>query len=270
MKGLTRFFPLLAGVAVLGLVTPASAQETPRATQYAEVLKLPDWVGIWYPDWSQLFGGRAAAKPQLTPAAQAAYDKYLADTKEKGPDQYAQAHCLPPGLPGMMQQPYPIEILYSPGRVTIFAEAYSQVRRIYTDGRKNPEDPDLFFNGNSVGHWEGDTLVIETVGLNTETQLAPGIGHSDKMRVDEKIWIDKPGTLIDEMTFTDPETLTAPFVTRVAYKLDNDFPIREYVCGENNHLITGDSGAGANIDLGLDPNDTPLEDDPFGTGDAGQ
>jgi len=265
-----RFSRLLAATALalpLAAVTPASAQETPRATQYAEVLKLPDWVGIWYPDWGALFGGRAAQRPQLTPAAQAEYDKYLEATKVNGPDQYAQAHCLPPGLPGMMQQPYPIEILYSPGRVTIFAEAYSQVRRIYTDGRKNPEEPDLFFNGNSVGHWEGDTLVIETVGLNPETFLAPGIKHSDKVRVDEKIWLEKPGQLMDEMTFTDPEVLTAPFVARVAFKLDNDYPIREYVCGENNHLITGDAGAGANIDLGLDPNDTPLEDDPFGTGE---
>jgi len=266
MKGLTRFSQLLAGAAALALAAPALAEDsaTPRATEYQEVLKLPDWTGIWYPDWGALFGGRAA-RPQLTPAAQAAYDKYLADTKVNGPDQYAQAHCLPPGLPGMMQQPYPIEILYSPGRVTIFAEAYAQTRRIYTDGRKNPEDPDLFFNGNSVGHWEGDTLVIETVGLNTSTFISPGIGHSDKMRIDEKIWLEKPGQLIDEMTISDPEVLAVPFVTRVAFKLDNSFPIREYVCGENNHLITGD--AGANIDLGLDPNDTPLEDDPFGTGE---
>ena len=149
--------------------------------------------------------------------------------------------------------------------MTIFAEAYSQVRRIFTDGRKNPDEPDLFFNGNSIGHWDGDTLVIETVGLDTSTHIVPGIGHSEKMRIDEKIWLEKPGQLIDEMTITDPEVLSAPFVTRVVYKLDNKFPIREYVCGQNNHLMGG-PGEGANIDLGLDPNDPPVEDDPFGTG----
>lgn len=262
MKGLPRFASMFACASALALAAPAMAagETTPRATAYQEVTKLPDWTGIWYPDWGALFGGRAAAKPQLTPTAQAAYDKYLADTKENGPDQYAQAHCLPPGLPGLMQQPYPIEILYSPGRVTILTEAYAQARRVYTDGRKLPAEPDLFYNGNSIGHWEGDTLVIESTGFNLSTLIAPGIKHSEKMRVDEKIWLEKPGQLIDEMTITDPEVLTAPFVTRVAYKLDNSFPIREYVCSENNHLTTGENGA--NIDLGLESDET-VSDDPF-------
>lgn len=261
MKALHRFPLLLAGAAALAMAASASAQDTPRATDYQEVLKLPDWSGIWYPDWGALFGGRAAV-PQLTPAAQAVYDKYLADTKENGPNQAAQAQCLPPGLPGVMQQPYPIEILYSPGRVTILTEAYTQVRRIYTDGRKNPEEPDLFFIGNSVGHWEGDVLVVETVGLHPSTYIAPGIGHGEKMKIVERIWLEKPGQLMDEMTITDPDTLTQPFVTRVAYKLDNSYPIREYVCAENNHLISGENGANINLP-GIDPNDTPVSDDPF-------
>lgn len=263
MKALARFSPLLAGAALLAAAQAATAQDTPgpRATNYEEVLKLPDWHGIWYPDWAALFGNRGAV-PKLTPTAQAAYDKYLADTKENGPNQAAQAQCLPPGLPGTLQQPYPIEILFSPGRVTMLTEAYTQVRRIYTDGRKNPEEPDLYFVGNSVGHWEGDTLVVETVGLNTSTFIAPGIGHSEKMRIDEKIWLVKPEQLMIEMTISDPETLTEPFVTRVAYKLDNSFPIREYVCAENNHLISGENGANINLP-GIDPNDAPVSDDPF-------
>lgn len=265
MTGFTNLSKLLAAVAALAIVSPAVAQDTPRATEYQEVLKLPDWGGIWYPDWGALFGSRGTV-PKLTPTAQIAYDKYLADTKANGPNQLAQAQCLPPGLPGLMQQPYPIEILFSPGRVTILTEAYAQARRIYTDGRKNPAEPDLFFIGNSVGHWEGDVLVIETVGMHPSTFIAPGIGHSDKMRVDEKIWMEKPGQLIDEMTITDPDVLTGPYVTKVAYKLDNSFPIREYVCAENNHLTTGEHGA--NIDLRLE-DETPV-DDPFGEDEAGE
>jgi len=242
-----------------GASTPPQAPPAdfapPRATAYEEVLQLPDWVGIWYPDWTLLFGGRAAARPVLTPAAQAQFDAYNASIAEHGPNQEAQAQCLPPGIPGIIQQPYPMEILFSPGQVTILYEAYSQVRRIFTDGRGLPEEPDLFFNGNSIGRWEGNTLVVETVGLHPSTRIVPGLEHSEESRVVERIYLQAPGQLVDEITITDPNVLAEPFVTKVAYRLDNSFPIREYVCAENNRLVTGENGA--NIDLGLD------EEDPF-------
>lgn len=273
MTGLTTLPRALAGIAALALApavpAPLAAQDavaaadpapyvTPRATAYAEAAKLPDWTGIWYPDWAALFDGRAAARPQLTPEAQARFDAYQKEIAESGPNQEQQIKCLPPGLPGVMQQPYPIEILYSPGRVTIFTEAYEQARRIYTDGRPLPEDPDLFFNGNSIGRWEGDVLHVTTVGLHPSTAIVPGLNHSEQARVEERIWLEQEGQLIDEMTFIDPEVLTAPFVVRVVYKLDNAYPLREWVCSENNRLVT--DGHGANIDLGLDEEGQ----DPFG------
>jgi len=244
---------------LLVLASAASAQEfTPeRATAYEQVEQLPNWEGIWYPDWTLLFGGRAAARPVLTPAAQEAFDAYQASIRENGPNQEAQALCLPPGIPGVMQQPYPIEILYSPGRVTILTEAYSQARRIYTDGRPLPEDFDLFYNGNSVGYWDGDTLVVDTIGLHPRTNIVAGIPHTEASRVHEHIWLQAPGQLIIEYTITNPEVLEQPLVTRIAYRLDNEFPIREYVCSENNRLTTGDEGEGANIDLGFDHLDDP-------------
>lgn len=262
MKGFSIVARVLAGVAALALTAPAGAQNSPpyappRATSYEEATKLPDWTGIWYPDWAALFGERAKP-PVLTPAAQVKFDAYTKSIAENGPNQEQQAQCLPPGLPGVMQQPYPIEILYSPGRVTIFTEAYEQARRIYTDGRALPEEPDLFFNGTSIGRWDGDTLHVTTVGLHPSTYISPGINHGEGARIEERIWLDKPGQLIDEMTITDPEVLKEPFVTRVAYKLDNAFPLREYVCAENNRLVSGEHGA--NIDLGLDEDG----EDPFG------
>ncbi len=65
----------------------------------------------------------------------------------------------------------PIEFSYTPGMVTVIAEAYMQVRHIYTDGRAHPDDPDLTYNGNSIGHWEGDTLVVDSVGFSKDTPL---------------------------------------------------------------------------------------------------
>lgn len=242
-------------VAVAAFANPTQAQDayTPaRATDYAAVEQLPDWTGIWYPDWTLLFSSRAAARPVLTPTAQAAFDAYLESIRENGPNQEAQAQCLPPGVPGSMQLPFPIEILYSPDRVTILTEAYAQTRRIYTDGRALPsfEEMDLFYNGTSVGFWEGDMLVIDTVGLHPRTNIVAGIPHTEASRVHEHIWLQAPGELIVEFTITNPEVLAQPFVTRMAYKLDNEFPLREYVCSENNRLTTGDEGA--NIDLGFD------------------
>lgn len=259
MRGFGKF---LAALALVACGWPAAAQERTesgfepaRATAYEDLAALPDWTGIWYPDWSLLFSTRGSP-PVLTAEGQARVDAYNARIAETGPDQSAQAQCLPPGLPGALQQPYPIEILFSPGRVTILTEAYQLVRRIYTDGRALPEIPDLFFMGNSIGHWDGDTLVVETVGLHPDTNLVAGLKHTEASRIDERIFLQAPDELIVEMTFTNPELLAEPYVARVAYRLDNEFPIREYVCAENNRLMQGEDGA--NIDLGFE-----IEDDPF-------
>lgn len=262
MKGLGSCSAALAGGALLMAAMPATAQDqapspydAPDATAYEQVTQWPDWTGIWYPDWSLLFANRGQP-PVLTPEGQAQVDAYNARIADTGPDQSAQAQCLPPGLPGVMQQPYPIEILYSPDRVTIITEAYQQIRRIYLDGRDFGEHPDLFFAGNSTGRWEGDTLVVETVGLHPETNLVPGLKHTEASRIDERIFLQAPDQLILEMTFTNPDLLAEPYVARVAYKLDNEFPMREYICAENNRLEQGEGGA--NIDLGLEG-----EEDPF-------
>ncbi len=263
MTRVARIARAAACSAALMTAGAAMAQDTftpERATSYEEVLQLPDWTGIWYPDWSRLFSGRVATRPQLTPEAQAHFDAYQESIREHGPNQEAQAQCLPPGIPGVMQQPYPIEILFSPGRVTLLTEAYQQARRIYTDGRELPEDPDLFFNGNSVGFWEGDMLVVDTVGLNPATNIAAGIPHTEESRVHEHIYLQAPDELIVDVTITNPRVLTQPYTTRIAYRLDNEFPLREYVCAENNRLTSGEDGA--NIDLGFDHLDQ--EDDPFG------
>ena len=248
----------LAGGALGQDQAPAQAQASadytpPPATAYEEVTKWPDFTGVWGPDWSILFGAggrRPEVKPALTPAAQVKYDAFLAKQKAEGVDQSAQVHCLPPGMPNIMRQPYPIEFLYSPGRVTLFAETYSQARRIYVDGQELPEDPDPLFNGNSVGHWDGDALVVDTVGFAPSVMIAAGVGHGDKMKIHERFWLTAPDVMRVETTITDPDVLTEPLVQQLAYRKHADWQIREYVCEENNRLTP--DGGGANIDLKLD------------------
>lgn len=243
---------LLASAAlVLSGTAAAQPAAIPRAQGNAALDNLPDWSGVWNPDWSLLFGaGRTPApQPQLTPAAQAKLDNFREHQQEHGVDQTAQMMCLPPGMPAIMRQPYPIEIIFSPGRVTVFTETFSQARRIYLD-QPLPEDPDPYFNGNSVGHWEGDTLIVETVGFNPETEIAPGIPHGENMKIRERIWLEKPDVMRIETTITDLDVLTAPFVLQFAYKKELEWQIREYVCEENNRLRSDENGA--NIDLRLD------------------
>ena len=224
----------MTSVAVMAAADPVTPPPTPA--DYAAIARLPDWSGTWQPDWKSLFGagGRKPASPAATPVAAKALAAYAAGQAKGENLQGDSANCVPPGMPQIMRMPYPIEFLYTPGRVTIAAETYSQVRRIYTDGRPLPSDPDPAFNGSSVGHWEGDTLVVETIGLNEHTSLVPGLHPTAATRIEEKLHLIQPDLLQITTTVTDPALFTEPFVLVQNYLRKRDWQVREYVCEENN------------------------------------
>jgi hypothetical protein len=164
------------------------------------------------------------------------------------PEDNTTANCLPPGMPGIMGQPYPMEFLLTPGKVTIVIEAYTQVRHINTDGRPLPQDPDPKFFGTSVGHWEGGTLVAETVGFSDHVQLARGVPHGDKMKIVERFRLTDRDTMNIETTITDPVALAAPYTTVNTLKRHRDWTISEYICEENNRNYVDQTGkAGINL-----------------------
>src|SRR5687767_5093159 len=180
----TAVFSLVLPVFLLAPLVSGQAQEAvqraPTATDWSALAKLPDFSGVWETGGGAGRGrGGPPAGPQLTPAAEAKRKELQA----KGAEDSQTANCLPPGMPGIMGQPYPMEFLLTPGKVTIVIEAYQQVRHIYTDGRPLPSDPDPKFHGTSIGRWEGDTLVVETVGFSPLTDLARNVPHSGRMRV---------------------------------------------------------------------------------------
>ena len=142
-----------------------------------------------------------------------------------------------------MNQPYPMEFLLTPGKVTIVIEAYTQVRHIYTDGRPLPADPDPLFYGTSVGHWEDDTLVVETVGL---AQVPRGLTfpYSDKLKVVERFRLTGPDTMTVETTLIDPEAFTAPYSMGArTLARHRTWTIAEYICEENNRNFVDDKGS---------------------------
>ena len=236
-------------VAPCALVAQEAIQRAPAAADWSALAKLPDFSGVWEAGGG---GGRGGGRggppagPQLTPAAEAKRKELQA----KGAEDNQTANCLPPGMPGIMGQPYPMEFLLTPGKVTIVIEAYQQVRHIYTDGRPLPDDPDAKFHGTSIGRWEGDTLIVETVGFSPLTDLARNIPHSGRMRIVERFRLADPDTMTIETTITDPGVLTAPFTSTRTLRRHRNWTIAEYICEENNRNFMDSTGkAGVNLTL---------------------
>jgi hypothetical protein len=219
--------------------SPSAGVASEASNPYASLAKLPDWNGVWDVTFRPPQPGQApAADPKFTPPYQKQWDKFQALNKtQKGLNFVSEvASCIPPGLPQSMTQPYPIEFLFTPGRVTILIETEGLTRRIYTDGSPPPESPDPSFQGTSVGHWENDTLVVETSAILPETSPVNGInGHSDKLHITERIHLADPDTLEITTTRNDPAVFVEPYTTNVYYKRHRDWKIMEYVCEQNNH-----------------------------------
>ena len=267
---------VVAGFAAVALA-PVSAQEwktrPATAADWAAMAKLPDFNGVWEAGRApaapgtggreQGAGGRGQAAPaggaraagggrgagaggpQLTPE----YAAKRAALAGRGAEDNDTANCLPPGMPGIMGQPYPMEFLLTPGKVTIVIEAYTQVRHIYTDGRPLPADPDPKFFGTSVGKWEGDTLVVDTVGFSPQTLMTANTPHSDKMRINERFRLTAPDVMTIDTTVTDPEALTAPWTSSRTLIRHRDWTVSEYICEENNRNYVDASGkAGVKLD----------------------
>ena len=140
-----------------------------------------------------------------------------------------------PGIPlaGLLSEP--IKIVQSPRLTVILYEAGNTHRQIYTDGRGLPKEYDKpAFFGYSIGHWERDSLVVETAGFNDKTALdSMGHPHSEALRITERYRRRDFGHLDVEMTFDDPQMYTRPFTIKVPHELLADSDIFESFCNEN-------------------------------------
>ncbi len=161
--------------------------------------------------------------------------------------------CLPPGLPTIMVYGYPMQIVQTANQVVYINEFLNSIRWIYLDGRSHPDPEEKTFNGHSVGHWEGDTLVVDTANIDDRGQILVSTGfqsfetpvtipNGKKMHVVERIKM-KPGggSFVNEMTITDPDMLTGPWVTTLEFKKSNE-ELKEYVCENNRDASPPGSG----------------------------
>ena len=144
-------------------------------------------------------------------------------------------HCLPQGLTRSMNSPFPIEIFQTEKRLAVLYEAWNVFHVIPTDGRPHPKDADPTWMGNSVGAWDGDTLVIDTTGFNDKTNLdTVGHPHSDQLHVTERFTLTDEKHIAYEITIDDAKTYTKPWKNSRVFTLRPDWEILEYSCEENN------------------------------------
>jgi hypothetical protein len=146
----------------------------------------------------------------------------------------AGINCLPSGLPMFMTAPAPFKFVQTPGLVVMLSEADTTFRQIFTDGRTHPADPQPSWMGSSIGRWEGDTFVVETVGFNDRGQLdAMGHRHSSALRMTERYHRRDIGHMDVQLTLDDPQTFTRPITVAFGASLRADTDLIEYFCSEN-------------------------------------
>ena len=213
---------------------------------YRELDALPDWGGIWFVSGGASGGGAPPAIPKLKGEYLERYQAWRAEVAANdGVVRRARSNCSPPGMPRIMRLgQYPYEFLFTPGRVTINQEAWMQTRTIWTDGRAHKEDPDPTFMGDSIGRWEGDTLVVDTIGISDQIELDTGMPHSAQFRLTERIHLspDDPDVLVNEMRMEDPEALEEPFEVTVRYRRDRYGSLIEFQCAENDRNPIDEEG----------------------------
>ena len=148
-------------------------------------------------------------------------------------------HCLPTGYVRTMNAPFPMEILQRPGRIVILYEINNNFHIIFTDGRGHPKDLEPTWAGHSIGTFDGDTLVVDTIGFNGKTQLdTEGHPQSDQLHVVERFSYIDPTHLNYDLTIEDPIAYTRPWKNVRTFALNPTYELLEYSCNENNKDFT--------------------------------
>jgi hypothetical protein len=167
------------------------------------------------------------------PWAKKLRDERVANNQKDNPD----AHCLPLGYMQLHGHPQPRKIVQTPTLIVIMYEANYGLRQIFMDGRPLPEvneDLQPWWYGYSIGHWEGDTLVVESVGFRDDGWLdVNGSPLTDKGKITERFRRPDFGHMEIDVTIDDPKAYTKPFTVRVSHKILLDSELIEFICNEN-------------------------------------
>jgi hypothetical protein len=221
---------------------------SPTLEDYRALGKLPDWSGVWTPVISDQVAQEKSNPPPWKPAIAKQIDKMYADEAAGHPFPIID-HCFPTGMPSWMLITHnAFEVLFTPGRVTILGEGDgNRMRRIYTDGRSHPADPDPSFHGHSIGRWEGSTLVIDTVAVLPQAYLAVneavGVPNDGDMHIVERLHLTGADTLVDELDISAAKILTKTWHTVRKYyrQRAQKYEILEGVCQQGKFMDAKDA-----------------------------
>jgi hypothetical protein len=193
----------------------------------------PSLAGMWRVNGKYLNNLAADLKPgevPFQPWAETVFNQRKDGSRAK--DDPA-ARCLP-GMPKLNALPYPFKVFETPGVVVILYEGFTTFRQIFTDGRALPKDPQPSWMGYSVGRWEGDTLVAETIGINETTWMDnSGHPHTDALHLTERFKRRDFGRMDIQMTIDDPKAYTKPWTITEEARVIPDSELLEFVCQEN-------------------------------------
>ena len=190
----------------------------------------PDLSGTWLPPRD---GHHRRFSPEDAPLQPWAMEIYkinrqgVTDPYEQGLDPLdPMMYCLPPGVPRAYTAPAAFSLFQVPGQVLMIFESASQVRYIYTDGRDHPDGFPVTFMGHSIGKYDGDTLVVDTIGVDESTWLDTiGTPHSDALHVVERLRRVSRDTLEVDFRFEDPKAYTRPWTGKKVFKSNPDWQI---------------------------------------------
>lgn len=212
----------------------------------------PDFSGLWLPNGagqgvSGRYGVDPAARrqfdPTVTPEGPPSFQpSALAKIKAMTPTELelskSSVNCQPRGVPAIwLQNPYSTQLVHKPGLLVQLYEVLNNFRVIHTDGRPLPRFPEPLFHGNSTTRWDGDTLVVESVGFDERTYVMPnGWFHSDEMKVTERYSRPSLNYLIVEVTVEDPKVLTKPWKSAPRRWTLASGDIYEFYCTNNREL----------------------------------
>ncbi len=248
----------LAAVALL-----AAAAWTPARAQGVNLpyTALPDWSGVWQMNGNTVFdrasvepanGAAGVANVREHPPYNAEWEaKYQANIKKIAADRWPDplTFCgVPAGFPRALNVPDTYEFVVRPEQAWILTENGPNVVRIYTDGRAHPATDDVWntFSGDSVGHWEGATLVFDTIAMLGEGSTIidrTGVIHSNALHVVTRLHKVDANTMEANMTLEDPVAFTKPWsVTKRYRKLPAGTRAYDYACSENNRNLVAPSG----------------------------
>jgi hypothetical protein len=212
----------------------------------------PDFSGQWFPNGAgQGVSGRFGVDPaalgtfdrKATPEQRPSFQPWAAaKIKAMTPTELelskSSVNCLPRGVPAIwLQNPYTTMIVHKPGVMAQLYEVLNNWRVIHLDGRPLPKDPEPFFHGNSAARWEGDTLVVDSIGFDERTYIEPtGWFHSDALHVTERYSRPSMNYLMIQMTVDDPKVLEKPWKSAPHRWTLGDGEVFEFYCTNNKEL----------------------------------